>query len=323
MKYRPGFLAMILICASVLSASAQQIRLATNTVVSFASVDAARNMLTKRDAFIAAMTPLDRRARMRVSTNVSEQAFLDFVGHNVRPWTRDETNRLTSVLQKVAEKLVPWNLPFPSTVLFIKTSGQEEFNFSYTRANAVVLPAHVLRDSAGFQQQLIIHELFHVLSRRNPQLRAKLYHIIGYEPINELKLPESFRAHMGTNPDGADINWAIGVTNQSHPLFVVPVLRAVGDNFDPNQLGALEDYFRLMVVTNADGRWSPRLVDGSPELLKLSEVNGFFQQVGRNTSYIIHPDEILADNFVRLMTGDTKLPSPRITEEMKRLLTPP
>lgn len=310
-------------CDSLVCASAQQIKLGANAVVSFASVEAARSILTNRDGFIAAMTPLDRRSRMRATTNVSEQAFLDFVGRNVRPWTTDETNRLTSVLQKVADKLAPWNLPFPSTVLFIKTSGQEEFNFSYTRGNAVVLPVHVVRAAAAFEQQLIIHELFHVLSRHNPALRARLYHIIGFEHINQLELPAAIRSHLGTNPDGAEFNWAIGVTNQNHPLFVVPILHAVGDNFDPNRLGALEDYFRLMVVTNADGRWSPQLIDGNPALFKLSEVNGFFQQVGRNTSYIIHPDEILADNFVRLMTGDTNLPSPRITAEMRRVLTEP
>ena len=125
-----------------------------------------------------------------------------------------------------------------------------------------------------------------------------------------------------TDVSGEDIA-AIGVTNQNHAVFVVPILRAVGDSFDPNQLGALEDYFRLMVVTNANGNWSPGLIDGSPELFRLSEVNGFFQQVGRNTSYIIHPDEILADNFVRLMAGDTNLPSPRIIAEMKQVLAEP
>ena len=33
------------------------------------------------------------------------------------------------------------------------------------------------------------------------------------------------------------------------------------------------------------------------------ESAGFFEQVGRNTGYIIHPDEILAENFVKLAIG--------------------
>ena len=34
----------------------------------------------------------------------------------------------------------------------------------------------------------------------------------------------------------------------------------------------------------------------------------------------IHPDEILADNFVRLVMGDKDVPTPRIIDEMRKLL---
>jgi hypothetical protein len=42
--------------------------------------------------------------------------------------------------------------------------------------------------------------------------------------------------------------------------------------------------------------------------------------VGRNTQYIIHPEEILADNFALLVLGETSIPSPVILEKMKDAL---
>lgn len=43
--------------------------------------------------------------------------------------------------------------------------------------------------------------------------------------------------------------------------------------------------------------------------------------MGRNTGYIIHPEEILADNFKLLATGAENVPSPQILEKMRVILT--
>ena len=56
------------------------------------------------------------------------------------------------------------------------------------------------------------------------------------------------------------------------------------------------------------------------ELLRLyRQAAGFSQQIGGNTGYIIHPDEILADNFTLLVLGRTNVPSPRILKEMENV----
>jgi hypothetical protein len=50
-------------------------------------------------------------------------------------------------------------------------------------------------------------------------------------------------------------------------------------------------------------------------------VSGFYEQVGRNTQYIIHPEEILADNFAMLVMGDQNVPSPEILKKLQDVLT--
>ena len=54
---------------------------------SFATPETARNILTNRDAFINALSPFDRSARMQTDRSVSEEEFLAFLGENVRRWS--------------------------------------------------------------------------------------------------------------------------------------------------------------------------------------------------------------------------------------------
>src|SRR6185503_11713514 len=125
----------------VYSSLGATIHLGTNVTISFSSVELGREILTRRDEFTAALTPLDRRARLQVDQDVSEKDFLAFVGRCVRAWTADETNRITSAIETVADKLARWNLPFPATIHLVRTSGEEELNNCYTRQNAIIFPA--------------------------------------------------------------------------------------------------------------------------------------------------------------------------------------
>ncbi len=59
---------------------------------------------------------------------------------------------------------------------------------------------------------------------------------------------------------------------------------------------------------------------GKAKLVDAGEVTGFFEQVGQNTTYLIHPEEILADNFVLLVTGKRDVPSPGVVVQLGRIL---
>ncbi len=75
-----------------------------------------------------------------------------------------------------------------------------------------------------------------------------------------------------------------------------------------------------MQLENVDGRRRPLLSGGQPVLLDPAGVPGFHEQIGSNTKYIIHPEEVLADNFVFLIDGRIDLPTPRVVEAMGRVL---
>ncbi len=50
--------------------------------------------------------------------------------------------------------------------------------------------------------------------------------------------------------------------------------------------------------------------------------SGRVEQIGRKTRDTIHPDEILAENLVRLINGATNLPTPRITADRASAFRP-
>jgi hypothetical protein len=307
-------LGALFVSESVASSPGEGVPLCTNVTVHFADVETGRAMLTRRDAFIAAMSPRDRRERKQTDQEVSEEDFLAFVGRSVRPWTTEETNRIAGVVRTISDPLDRWQLPFPTNIWLIKTSGEEEFHSCYTRQNAIVFPAAEAAGRPAALRHVFLHELFHVLSRHNPELRKALYAIIGFQSVNEIKLPDDLWARKITNPDGIENGWRIGLTNRGEALQAVPVLLANRTPFNPFEA------FRLLVVRPGEAGWTLQPVDGQPRLLKPSETTGWQEQIGRNTRYTIHPDEILADNFVSLIEGEKNLPTPRIVDGMAEAL---
>ncbi len=161
---------------------------------------------------------------MRTDRDVSEQEFLGFIAGHVRPWTAAEIARLTPMLEALGEKLRPWKLPLPPEILLVKTSGEEEGRAAYCRGNAIVLPRNMLDQQPSRLPKILPHEVFHVLSSHNPELRKKLYATIGFRPTGEVQLPEALRPRKITNPDAPLNNFAITIESPSGPVEWMPVL---------------------------------------------------------------------------------------------------
>ena len=159
------------------------------TTIHFASQDDGRQILVAKDDFIQRLSPFDRSARMKTDKAVSTGELLEFIGKNVLDWTNEETQTVQTAIEGLQPLFRDLPLSLPPAVQLIKTTGAEEGNAAYTRAAAIVLPKAVLGKSKQELQQLICHELFHILSRQNAVLREELYGIIGFTKCNEIKLP--------------------------------------------------------------------------------------------------------------------------------------
>jgi hypothetical protein len=303
---------------------AREIPLTATAVVRFASEQEGAALLASRDAYVALMSPFDRAVRMHSAVPVSPETFLRYLAQQCLSWTDAEMEKYGRFLATLRPKLQAYDLSFPAEVLLVKTTSADEGGaaVAYTRQNAIIVTRKMLQQSDGTLQKILVHELFHILSRHDPDLQIRLYELIGFQRCNEIILPESLAKRKLTNPDAPGNNNRIRLTHQDTVVQAIPLIYARDAVYDADKGSTVFDFleFRLLAVTKRKDLWQASLRSGEAVLYDVSEVDGFFEQIGRNTGYIIHPEEILADNFVHLVNGTEDLPSPGIVAAMKAIL---
>ena len=296
------------------------------TMVEFGNAEACARVLSARDTFVQAMSPFDRSARLKTDKDVSEAEYLGFAARQARDWSSAEKARLRPILEAFRLKTARLNLRLPPTVLLLTTTGLEEGGAAYCRGTAIVLPRARLDEDQARLESLIFHELFHVYRTYNPAARRALYEIIGFEVCPEIVLPPELQARKITNPDAPLLDSYIRLRLDGKSVAVTPVLLAKTERYDTKAGGEFFDsmVFKLLVLAETrDGFRPAMLPGGGADLRDPSAFPDYFDQIGRNTEYIIHPEEILADNFVLMVNEASSVPSPSILQEMRVVLTRP
>jgi hypothetical protein len=294
--------------------------LANGTSFEFASVEKGRQALATRDDFVERLSGFDRAGRLKTDRPVSEAEYLRFVETNVLAWTDSEKAVVSAAIEQLEPALNKLALPLPKTVLFVRTTGREEGGQQYTRANAVVLNASILGSGPGRPlKQCIAHELFHVLSRANAALRERCYASIGFKPCDEVSLPATLGLPRLTDPDAPKNNHYIELTAGGKTVDAVPVLYARPEKYDAQKGGEFFSYLEFKFLTVPKDTGQTPTFGSDSQLLDPGQVSGFFEQIGKNTQYIIHPEEILADNFALMVLGETPA-SPEILVHLKDAL---
>jgi hypothetical protein len=314
---KSGWVVAIFCCFGFADSKGADVDLARGSVAHFASIDEGREILGNRDEFVQRLSPFDRAARLKTDRPVSEEEFLKFVKSSVLEWTDPERKKIEDAIGGIRPGLQSLSLALPPKINFVKTTGVEEGKAFYTRDSAIILPAGEL-DSASPEllQKTIAHELFHIFSRQNPALREKLYHIIGFTKCDEVQFPADIRDRKITNPDAPRNDHSIKVHLDDREVAGVPILFSKAPNYDVSRGGEFFNYMQLkLFLLPATGNTA-----GGAELVAPEQISGFIEQVGQNTSYLIHPEEILADNFALLVLGMEDVPSPEILKRMRAVL---
>jgi hypothetical protein len=328
---RPLCLLISVFITSLLSLSTEAaemtvVQLLPHTTVRFATVEEGRIAIANTDAFTSALSRFDLQCRLNSEADVSPDLLMKLYADNVTAWSEQEISTVTQALEFIRERLAPFSIPQPKEILFIRTTGREEAGAAYCRGPAIVIPAALLRQSKQDLQRLIAHELFHVISTQNAELRRDLYAIIGFKLCDPVDVPFDLRDRLITNPDAPlrDAFIELELPN-SEKVAAIPLLIASADKYDVSSGKSLFQYlqFKLLAIERVNDRWQAIEQDGKPRLLEPSELDSYASQIGSNTGYIIHPDEILADNFAHLIMQTKNLPNPNIIDRMQQRLTLP
>lgn len=235
--------------------------------------------------------------------------------------------KILADIHTLCNKIAP-NI-FPDKIELIKTRSRYYGNsVYYTRENRIIIPANELQaPNESALRAVLAHEVFHIFSRLNPKKRAELYALIGFQKLDApLVMPSVVESRLLLNPDGIDVAYAIQLRQPGgDSLRAVPLITANAPAF----LSERESYFEYINFNLYPIKKQPvsnYLVIALPEgisPLRLKEQVSFYQQITDNTQYIIHPDEILADNFSCLILSKSEDKNQKLTrfsEEGQALL---
>ncbi|MCR5404022.1 MAG: hypothetical protein K6E91_09445, partial [Butyrivibrio sp.] len=230
--------------------------------------------------------------------NATMDEYKKFAGEQVLDWTPEEKDMISRAMKEIEDTVKGrgWKLPPIDTIVFIKTTMDEEGGVgAYTHGTQIYLkeldkliskeelsdelvPEHFL--------EIIAHEIFHCLTRCNPDFRKEMYNVIGFTVEDkDYKIPSSVWEYYISNPDVEHHNShaIFDIDGKKIDCFVAAVTKKhfekKGDSFPSEMVPALVP------------------VDGSDKYYFKEDASNFDDLFGKNTDYVIDPEECMADNF--------------------------
>ena len=240
------------------------------------------------------------------------EEYIDYSADQVMAFTPEEEQRVNDTLVWLQDMLERHGLqlPDPGEITFVKSTSQEALGSAgYTSGGTVFLgwfaysPEYYADD---IFRQLVIHELFHCLSRQFPEFRQDMYSLIHFTILDEeIDVPEEIRARIIANPDVEH--------HDNYAAFTIG-----GEKKDCYLVFLTDNVFEQAGDTFFQGMYSGVVpLDGSA-VYRVEEVDDFWEVVGRNTDYVEDPEEAMATNFAcaiqYLDSGYTDFANPEILE---------
>lgn len=231
---------------------------------------------------------------------------------STQAFTPRDTARLGPALRRAfAAVMATFPGCWPDSLALIKVDGEQYGDGTfYTRERAIIIPAAALREmNATALTRVMIHEVFHIFSRLHRTVRPEIYGVFGFaRPGYPLHLPDSLTRRRLLNPDGINEDWIIFLQGIPH----LPVVEVWPDLPADREAAFMEAYsFAYYPLRLQNGAY--QLSEAHPAELGAA----FAAATGGNTDYIIHPEEIAAENFVRLVVPSTPV---SLTPDGRRVL---
>ena len=261
----------------------------------FASAEEGRELMLANKEYYATFTE-NKIGFIMHKDNVSMEEYLDFAGRQVLDWTDAEKELIDRCMAIVEASFADngWRMPPLETIVFIRTTMLEEAGaFGYTHGTQIYLSGDLEQYATMDPEQIdvpiatvLAHELFHCLTRCNPDFRKDMYSIIHFTVEDEeYELPASVLEYYIANPDVEHHN--------SHATFLI----------DGKETECYTAFVTTKHCESEDesfmnfGITALVPVDGTDVWYTIEQASNFDEVFGTNTGYVIDPEECLADNF--------------------------
>ncbi len=290
-----------------------EIQLSDNHKILLLDSLSAAKTIVKDDVehFFDKITPVDMMIQMgkEFPEKTSRESIIDdykkFIQADVLSFTKEEADFLAKILMEAFDLCQKADIQyFPEELKLIKTHGKHYGNDTYyTRENVIVIPKQALKkkDSDIFLK-VMLHEISHVITRLNPSLKSELFATIGFKKITQpLIFNDSLQQRLLTNPDGIEFNWMTELTvSNGQNVKAIPLIYANESGYKKNKKEFFNymgfNYFEISASSDGKSMIVQTIGNQQKSTLNTEGINDLFHQKF-NTDYIIHPDEIIADNF--------------------------
>ena len=262
----------------------------------FASAEEGRERLLSNTEYYSQMTQTDLNFRLG-HDNAALDELLERSTAEIRDYNLIEKYIVDRRIAKMARKLAKngYDLPLPEEIVFIKSDMSAEIMAAsgYTHGtdiylNSTNIAVSVIPGASQYFDQLLWHELFHCLSRNDPDFRAQMYSLIHFTVTDaDFALPSCVRENYLSNPDVErhDSYATFQIDGRKVDCFLVWMTTTVFSETqpDPDKITALVP------------------IDGTDVYYTKDQASDFDEVLGTNTDYVIDPEECMADNFAYAM----------------------
>jgi hypothetical protein len=291
-----------------------EVEFVDGTKIVFVSQEEGARIMGTSDEYSQVLSRYDIASRTYNPANSQEQQYLAFAAAQALEWEENEIEVLKIKIMQVKDKIesLGLKLAFPDEIKLVKSTLKEEGGvISYTRTNYIVMKGDVT-------ENFIIHELFHILTRYNPEKRDELYKTINFNKSNRISYPDAIKDNVVTNPDAPFLEHTINLTIDGKEKEAVFILHAEKDYESGSFFNQMTQ--KLMLVEGGSNNKVPVLVNNAPVLLDFEAASDLKEKIGNNTSYTLHPEEILAEHFIILIKPKSAA-DPAFIDAMKTVLT--
>ena len=312
----------------------QIIPISSDFTITFLDSLAATNTIIKdtTEGFFQNVTSLDMAIQMKKNYPAETPRaeilayYKNYLKSDVTHFTKTEADFVQRAFLLANDRLkaLPITL-LPNNIELIKTTAQHYGAATYyTRENAIIVPDDEL--ATGNLEQftnIMLHEIFHIYSRNQPAKRLALYELIGFRPFENIDFPAALRQRLLLNPDGINPRFGIHLKGGDSTLTAIPLIVSQYDSYKTD-VNTFFDYlyFDLFPLKKqTDSSYVVQTKGGWRSPIHYADFPDFQQQIRDNTDYIIHPDEILADNFVLLVNDLSEVKTRKqLSKDGKKLL---